>query len=292
LVERVITFQDAFSILESRFLQGFGLGNWQEQQFMYQSAPYSVRFIHNYYIQLLLDGGVAVIILFLAVVIQALFRGWKRKSIHFFVLHGILLQAVLDFDMAFGAIVLICMFSVSQMQGEKIYEIDFGRFKYVLCIPIIMFASIWGSEWLYQRSNALLLEEKFELSMKACELSLRLNPLNNKAYFNMAFSTRDVDLTEYFLEKALAENEFDSNSMETLIKVQMYNRQYHEAIELAEELLLKWRFNRYYQTLYRNVVLQSATNGAISSEEADERMDFLAYLTSSVNPLYERYIRP
>jgi hypothetical protein len=291
LIERIITYQDALSITGDRLLQGFGIGNWQEQQFMHQSAPYQVRFIHNYYLQLLLDGGIISPVLFLAVAVPALYRGWKQKSIHFFVLLAVILQGVLDFDMIFAAVILITMFSISQMQREKYFEVNIGLYKLTLCIPVIILASIWGSEWFYDKSNRLLLYGRLEESMRACEQSLMLNPINNKILFNMAVSTRDVNITEYYLERAIAKNEFDADSIVTLLRVRIYQERYDEALAFAEELVRKWRFYLPYRRLYRDVVSQAAENGIIDSAQAEEKLNFLTELTSPRNSLYERYIR-
>ena len=292
LIERFITYQDALTILKSRFVQGFGIGNWQEQQYLYQSAPYTARFIHSFYLQLFLDGGAVSVILFLAVTLPALVRGWKKKSIHFFILLTIMLHIIIDFHMTFACVILITMFSVSELQSEKYFTINPRCFRHAAWIPIVILISIWGSEWFYSQSNKLLLDNHLEEAMAASSRSVMLNPMNNNAYFNMSQSTRDVSLTESYLHKAIALNEFDTDSTETLVMVHLYYNQYSEAVELSQRLFEIQRFNQSYQNLYRLVLSQALTDGVISHEEMSEKVHAMNAQLETVNPLYTQYIQP
>jgi len=119
LVERYITYQDAVSMMHGNWLLGIGTGNWQEWQFLYQSAPYNVRFIHNYYLQLLLDGGILAPLLFLSATLPAIIKGISSKNLHAFILIAVMIQALLDFDLIFSAVAMIAMYSLSQLIVER-----------------------------------------------------------------------------------------------------------------------------------------------------------------------------
>ena len=290
IIERLITFQDACRILRNSELFGLGIGNWQEQQFLYQTAPYFARYIHNYYLQLCLDGGVLPLFLFLFVAISALITGWKEKNIHFFILLAILLHISLDFDMSFGGVILITTFSISQLQGKSLFENRLNRAKYFFWIPILFFVSVWCSEWHYSQSNMYLQTNQVEESMVSCEKSRLLNPFNNAIYYNMAQSTRNIDSSEMFLRKALNENPFDTQSMEMLVRIYVHRGQYIEAINLTEELLEKWRFNEQYQGMYRVTLAQAVEYQAISNDEMEIKLSQLNERIESINPLYAKYI--
>lgn len=148
LIERVITWQDGLTLTLQNPLFGLGIGNWQFEQFTYQSAPYGVRYIHNFYVQLLVDGGVLSALLFLTVIIITLWHGWKEKSIHFFVILAISLHIFMDFDMSFASIILILMFSVAQVPDKEILALSCSRAppRFVALAPAILFLVFWITE--------------------------------------------------------------------------------------------------------------------------------------------------
>jgi O-antigen ligase len=78
LIERVITWQDGLRIAVQYPWLGLGVGNWQFDQFLYQSAPYGVRHIHNFYVHLLVDGGWVAALLFIAAILNGYGVAEKR----------------------------------------------------------------------------------------------------------------------------------------------------------------------------------------------------------------------
>ena len=148
-IERVITWQDGLALAMQNPFFGLGIGNWQFEQFLYQSAPYGVRYIHNYYVQLALDGGVLAMLIFAAALANSLWRGRKERSIHLFAILAIALHIFMDFDMSFGAVILILMFSLAQVPDKeiKLFTFQSKRLRFLALAPAIFFAVIWVAEF-------------------------------------------------------------------------------------------------------------------------------------------------
>ena len=148
LIERVITWQDGLSLAGQNPLFGLGIGNWQFEQFLYQSAPYGVRYVHNYYVQLMLDGGILAALLFGAVVLMCLWRGWKERNIHYYVVLAIVVHVLLDFDLAYGSVILILMFSLAQLPDRELtlFSCPNKPWRWIALLPAIVFLAMWVAE--------------------------------------------------------------------------------------------------------------------------------------------------
>ena len=112
LVWRIIYWQDGFNL----FLKNlFGAGNWQEKQYFIQSANYAVKYLHNGFLQIAVDGGIFAIAAFLIFLISAFFNLLKMKDkLHFLCIFILIVaHGFVDIDFAFGSIFLILGLVVS-----------------------------------------------------------------------------------------------------------------------------------------------------------------------------------
>jgi O-antigen ligase len=144
LVERLTTYKDAITMMHGRWYLGIGVGNWQEWQYLYQSAPYSVTHIHNYYLKLLLDAGLAAPLLFCAAIFPAVYRGIREKSVHGMILLAVMMHAVLDFDLVFAAVSMITMYSLSRLIPDA-KTLNIGNFRFIAIAPVVYILYMWVS---------------------------------------------------------------------------------------------------------------------------------------------------
>ena len=202
LIERVITWQDGLRIAMYYPWLGLGIGNWQFEQFFYQSAPYGVRYIHNFYAQVLVDGGFLAAILFIVVILNVLWRGLmlKEKNIHFFVILAIAFHIFLDFSMAFGGVILIFAFSMSQIPDKefKIPSWPKKRLRLVALIPVVLLLVMLVNEPGYKIPDPLgdrfaaaiqaYTDEEYLLAIEKTEALLhlwRFNPIYQAFYYDL-----------------------------------------------------------------------------------------------------------
>lgn len=129
VASRLIYWHDALGIIWKNPF-GIGVYGWENAQYGAQSAVYSVKYVHNSVLQLLLDGGVLAAGGFLAFagfgVVQGI-KNFNRKKDNFsllllFLILVLLLHALFDFDHAYGAYLLtlgLCIALVIQPRAVR-----------------------------------------------------------------------------------------------------------------------------------------------------------------------------
>jgi O-antigen ligase len=289
LVERWITFGDALKALRGRLPLGIGAANWQTWQYANQSAPYNVKYIHNYYLQLLLDGGIAAPLLFVTALVPSVARGLRRGDVHACIIVAVMLHALVDFDLIFTAAGAILMLSLSQLPERKMTW-NIVKFRYIVIAPLLALMSLWISETLSIGADRQLENGKLDKAMGLNETALVFNPLNTGLYYNMAQSTRDIALTEDLLRKSLELNPKDFRSAAILARISAADGNYAVAVDLAQQINASWRYSEEYQTLYRDIIAQARKNGALNAGEEERRLNEIEQLSKPQNPLYEKYI--
>ena len=320
LVERWITFQDAFEMLRGRWALGIGAGNWQEWQFRFQSAPYYVKYIHNFYLQLLLDGGVLAPALFCAATFPAVYKGVRSKSVHGAVLIAFLLHALLDFALIFTAAAMIAMFSLSQLMPGAVKQasdaskrakekppernrrvllasgsfpasltLRAGKLRYAAIVPLLAMALLWGSEFFSSAASAEIERGALDSAMRMNKTALVLNPLNTGLYYRMAQSTLDTDLAEEYLRLAIEKNPNDLRAVSLLAQSESRKGNYEQALELSAFLVGNRKHLEFYRALYRDAAYNAFEQGIIDAAEYEAVLAEIDAITLQINPLYVQY---
>jgi len=315
LVERLITFQDAISMMRGNWLLGVGTGNWQQWQFLYQTAPYNVKFIHNYYLQLLLDGGILAPLLFLASTLPAIIKGISSKNLHAFILIAVMLQALLDFDLIFSAVAMIAMYSLSQLIVERCERRDracpvmtertktsrgiapvktvvIGKFRFIALAPLLVVLIFWCSELFSSNADTNLLRGNRDVSMSRYRTALYLNPLKTELYYQMAQSTYDFEIAEELLRTGVLKNPRDLQPIFALVMIETQKGNYANALELCEILIENRRHSEEYQSLFLYTANGALRSGAINDSKFEEIQTRLELISLQTNHLYKRFIQP
>jgi len=84
-IQRTAFFRDGMKVFRDRPVLGAGLGGFESLLFGYQDFYYETKYVHNHYIQVLLDEGIVGFILYLALLILTLVTLWtgRRKDAPF-----------------------------------------------------------------------------------------------------------------------------------------------------------------------------------------------------------------
>jgi tetratricopeptide (TPR) repeat protein len=313
LVERYITYQDAISMMRGNWLLGIGTGNWQEWQFIYQSAPYNVKFIHNYYLQLLLDGGILAPLLFLAATLPSVIKGLSKKNIHAFILIAVMSQALLDFDLIFSAVAMIAMFSLSQLiagrceshsrvgsdktGGSRILRgimsdktVSIEKLRFIALAPMLVILVLWCSEIYSSNADINLLQGNKDVAMSRYRTALALNPLKTELYYQMAQSADDIETAQELLETAIEKNPRDLQSISALVMIESQRGNFAVALDLCEILIENRRHFEEYRSLFLQTAESALISGVINQSQYEEIQTRLRLIPLQTNPLYRRYI--
>jgi len=119
---RLVYWKDSVTMFLDHWIGGIGGGGWALLQYSYQSQPYYVKFIHNHYIQLLLDigliGGCSMIVLVLMFYKQAVTKVRLSEDSDKSLAKGVVvivtvlfLHAGFDFDLTYPLLfaLLVCV---------------------------------------------------------------------------------------------------------------------------------------------------------------------------------------
>jgi len=82
-IQRGAFFRDGMKIFRDYPILGAGLGSFESLLFGYQDFYYETKYVHNHYIQVLLDSGIVGLILYLSLLLltaAALWRGRKKDA--------------------------------------------------------------------------------------------------------------------------------------------------------------------------------------------------------------------
>lgn len=140
VASRLIYWQDALKTI-MRHPFGIGVHNWESIQYGLQTADYSVKFVHNGFIQLLLDGGIlsfaGMVLLLVYGYIGLVKKYVEKKNILYLCLTAILTFIVthsfVDINFAYGIVWYMIGLILSFSRTEKVM-------KSKLVIPVIILA--------------------------------------------------------------------------------------------------------------------------------------------------------
>lgn len=264
LIERVITYQDAFKVLlENPF--GIGLGNWQFMQFEFQSAPYQVRYVHNALLNLGLDLGV----LGLMVVMILLYRVWKSKG-HAYeksLLLFVCLQSQFEVSLQFGFTLIYI--------GSLLAALEFEPLPVLKLKPQLE----QFFDWLKPLIAVTALATSFFLLMP------------EDSTYTQALTATDPEETLGLLETLIEKQPYHFQARISLIQGYTFMGYPLEALNMAEQLNQQFPYSSFNQSLYWNALENCLKTKAISLQEYDQAtINFktqIETLKQQLNPLYQ-----
>ena len=79
-IQRAAFFRDGMKVFRDRPILGGGLGSFETLLFGYQNFYYETKYVHNHYIQVMLDSGVIGIILYLSLLVLMAISLWVWRK--------------------------------------------------------------------------------------------------------------------------------------------------------------------------------------------------------------------
>lgn len=138
VASRLIYWEDALKVIIKHPF-GIGVHNWESIQYGVQSADYSVKYVHNGFIQLLLDGGILAFAGLVVLIIYGyigLIKKYAEKKGELYlcmitVLTFIVVHSFVDINFAYGFVWFVVGLILSISRTEKVIKIK-------LTIPIVL----------------------------------------------------------------------------------------------------------------------------------------------------------
>lgn len=301
LVERFITFQDALRILfKETFGMGLGVGNWQYMQFVYQSAPYQVRYIHNAYLQAGMDGGLLALLLFGGIILYGLVKAHKSTSIYAYIVLFMAVHSLFEVNFQYGIVILFFTFALVCLKEPGAGEARWKRLQWtfpkygkaLLALPIVCLLLLFGSEALISSGDAKIHTSK-QAAAQDYQAAYRLNPFNNELLFKQAKLERNVDRALAYLEQSYDKNPYDYVVLKSLTEGYAYKGDFNKAYGYAERLVHVFPYHKAHQQLASDVLKQAYEKKAISealfNELSSQLREKVEAKNKAIHPLY-RYI--
>ena len=190
-VGRFLYFYDALPIiLKHPFGTGY-LGYCFMQQSI-QTGVYSVRFIHNDFLQLLLDIGWIPTAVFVAAVVKSFFKKGTPLKCRL-ILFVISAHACFDFDLQFIAVFMIFIACMDTESGKEI------KINYMKCaLPLLCVTSAF---MLYMFIPQTL------LAFGDIETSYKMYPFSDETKIEMLTQTEDIEDVNRIADEILEGNE-------------------------------------------------------------------------------------
>jgi len=291
LVERYISYYDAIRLLlQNPF--GIGVNNWQFMQFYHQSAPYQVQFVHNFYLQIALDGGFISLGLLLVALVYALINA--TKGVYFYIAIFVLSSAFFEVHFNFGSIIMYFMFVLTQLKtSEKTTGTPtflsrvltkVRPLKFALLLPIIPLVVLLVSNYYFNMGAANENAGNRLEAHDAYSIAHRLNPTNIDLYLRRARTTDDFNMVIYYLGRGLEVNPWDVQVLSALAKSHASLGNINLAYDYADRLLTVFPLSISNQELMRSIIIHKDEEQV---ETALERLDArIAYINANINPLY------
>lgn len=284
LVERYITYMDATNILKTH-IYGLGVGNWQFMQFLYQSAPYQVRQIHNIYLQIALDGSVLSLIVWLIILSINFIKSYKQKNIYFYI--GLFIVSSSFFEVHFNFGIFIIFFTYVLVKINE--SISFNKsvlvnnFKYLLGIPTVLLLVFMISEYNISSGELEQKNQQYNNAYASYIRALKFNPYNYEIYFKLASLERNPDKAFEFLETSYTVNSWDNYVLIALAEGYLHKKDFEKSYFYASHLFEVFPYSVLNQELVKTVLNKSYEDGLITKIQYKLLLDKLQLAIATKN---------
>jgi hypothetical protein len=227
VVSRLIYYYDAIGLF-SKNIFGVGVYGWENKQYLVQTANYSVKFVHNGFLQIALDGGVLALIGLVYIIFFGFYNTYKmyqvtRNEIYLYlicILSFIVLHSLVDLDFTYAGILFLLGLVIS-------FNIDSGKRillnKYfVISLSLILIFVGYSSMFVIPNEyvtistsfNSAYNNKEYEKAYEISKIWIEKAPRQQNAF----------DAYYITLEKLLATDDKYKKEMDTLhIKVNNIN---------------------------------------------------------------------
>lgn len=234
---RIIYYKDALLLLKQNVF-GYGYMGYSYIYPTVQTANYSVKFVHNDFLQIALDYGIIPMILFMASIIYSIFSKKTNKT-NKIILIIMFLHMLIDFDLQF-MIMFYLLILMQDLTKQKNFEININQSISILGLNLILvvtylycgiaiFANYIDrndistsmlSNYTRAKQEELVKETNVNKANKIASQILKNNRYIGQAYNVKAvyeLENKNYELVCEYKEKAISLNKYSANEYEDYI---------------------------------------------------------------------------
>ena len=278
ILGRLLYYIDGLSMVKER---PFGLGymGYYYMQPAVQTGVYTTRFIHNDFLQVLIDYGIIaciIAVIYLAYQLITGRQGRDKKEL----LIILLLASLVDFHMQYMSILMIAVLCLDLGDKEKVRKRRDLRENYVFCVVAVMLFS-----YIVVACGAS--------QMKKYELALQILPGYTEAQTQYLGVCADKEEAVLIADSILARNEYIAEAYHTKMYAALMDGDFDTALYCMDSILAIRRYDveRYkmYDELLDEMILISEKEMLNEGERLrlykNELPKRLAMLEKSTHPI-------
>lgn len=281
LGKRLVYMQDAIKLLKINPLIGCGTGSWRILQYGVQSNQYSVTYLHNGILQLLVENGIIFVIFFSILLITALIRLIKCKdycSVSMMIL--IVLHSLIDIDLSFAVILIILGIIIGNAYSYSANICTIKHTPKIAVFLLICFCTVnvyMISEFIIRSAfeNSYLKDNYSKSNIYAKRLEL-ICPYDSKLKVTIAALKEKSDNNPKnilpLLEQAVLLSPYDKDVYKEYINYAIYNKDIEKLCRHYIELAPKQEDTYVFLT---SCISDAANRNIVSDEKKEKCMKII-----------------
>ena len=260
LLGRFIYWKDG---IQELLRHPFGLGylGYYYREPVIQTAFYSVRFVHNDFLQLGLDIGIVPAILFVA----SYFKIFSEKNLSFerkTTLLIMFLHFFMDFDLEFTSMWYLLGLVTYVSEEAQVEDIDHANYRKYVMMGIKVFTGICGFFGVYVGSSML------PRYLGNAELTSTLIPYYTENNVEMLSQETDVIKAQNLAEKIYRQNPYIPETYDVFAVLAFQREDYEKVIKEKEKSI---SLQKYNMDAYERYAMLLAKGMNVAAQKGEER---------------------
>ena len=252
LLERLVYWQDGLKLLKNNIF-GHGYMGYFYKVYENQTGPYQIRFIHNEYLQMILDIGIIPTVIFIITLLSSLISN-KNSKMNRLILLTILIHIIVDIDLQY---LIIWYIIILTLNSKKIKEFTID-FNYTVTLCMIILFSIYAY---YGTATFLNYIGNSELASKM---------LNNytEAKIGKMLKTEDINKSHKIADEILEKNKYVVQAYKINSIYYLQNSNFEKMVENKKQQI---KLDKYNIENYEGYILMLSKALEYYSQKQDSK---------------------
>lgn len=237
-ITRLLYYKDALKMIKENPF-GYGYEGWYYKQAEIQTGVYDTKYVHNSFLQILLDVGIVPTVL-LSIMLGMTFFGKRQTYFSRIIMALIFIHSMIDIDFEYIYFILILVLFI---------EFKYRKFRmdksYYFILTILQVLCIWY--FMIFVSDACYASKDYEGAIK-------IIPFHTEAMQEMLYSTNKQELQLKYANEVLIYNKNVSGAYEAIKNDLVSKEKYMDAIEVEEKRLSLNKYTMYNYLLYADLL--------------------------------------
>lgn len=257
---RIIYYKDALVLLKQNMF-GYGHMGYSYIYPTVQTANYSVKFVHNDFLQIALDYGIIPMIIFIATIIYSIFSKKTNKA-QKIILIIMFLHMLIDFDLQF-MIMFYILILMQDLSKQKDFEINIKKNILILGLTLILMCA-----YVYLGIAV------FANHINRNDISISMLSNYTRAKQEELVKENNINRANKIANEILENNKYIGQVYDIKAMYELENENYELVCEYKEKAI---SLNKYNTKEYEDyiLVLSKILENTIKTKENEETLKYM-----------------